>query len=287
MKRFVFILAATLTLWPISGCQKSNPEKDSAEKKTPQEEALPQPGDSVTIMVTLPAMEQVSVKAAITENESGTLMPFWREGEKIKINEELFSINSFEGATGVFAGKVPLSAPYTIEIGEARDGVSTQERSGSISHLTHHAVVSGADDFMEVVMSYGWAAEHGGKFSQSGAFKLNLIFPDNSLTVASVKFETGGINPIELNVGNGALEENAFTAYLPFEAESLILSADSQVTITVTDMDGSVYRLQFYPATQTIQGGHVISLSTQPELWRKITSAGGSIDGWDETDIAG
>lgn len=288
MKKNTFILAATIVLSFISGCHESNAEKNfGGEEQHPQEETLPKPGDHVTITVTLAEVEQVNVKTSVSMEESGSIVPVWQEGEMIKVNNELFTLKSFKGATATFEGIIPASEPYLIEIGETTNGSVTQESSGSISHLAYHAVISGVDDFREVVLSHGWAAEHGGKFFQSGALRLNLNFPDNSLTLSSVKFETGGIAPIEMNVGNGALDGNCFIAFLPFEEENLRLSAESQVAISVIDTDGNIYKLQFYPGTQTIQGGHVISLDTEPDLWRKITRAGGSLDGWNETDIAG
>ena len=286
------LVLAFLCLLLLPGCGKSDPSsggKPGNEQTTPSEtdpeepDDTPKPGDPVSIKVTLQEVETIAVKASVSADESGNLMPTWQDGETITVNGVEFTASSIDGATATFDGVIPEGESYNIAVGQPESGeaLPVQAADGDASHIRYHAELKYADDFRDVVLSHGWAAEHGGTFSRSGALRLALNFPEGVKDVASVSFLTQGCPELKLNVTDGTLSEGSFVAYLPFEEGVLKLTGENKVKILVTDSEGTEFNLSFLPAAQTLYGGYVISLTTMPELWRKLFGTG-ELDPWEE-----
>ena len=236
----------------------------------------PTPDPEVTIQVTLPTVDAIDVKAALTANTSGGFNVAWSDGDAILVGGERFTLLSSDGQTGTFTGKKPEGTRFDIvyPADPYASGEVRQVSNGDYSHLRYQASLTGVDAYTDVVFGYGWAAEHGGTFQQTGCLKLVLNLPSRATDVSQVSVEGEDLPSLSLNVTNGALSSQSFTAYLP--CGQLNLNEAKAVNIKVTSSNGEVFNNSFYPATQTLADNHVIRLITSPEKWTRELAGKGS-----------
>ena len=233
-------------------------------------------GDAVTVTVTLPDIEPIETRAALSELESGALRPSWQAGDRLQIGNEIFEISSFDGNAATFAGKVPSGDTFDIFYPPLADrpapGTLVQTADGDFSHLKYSATLSGVDSFEKIDFGYGWAAEHGGTFSQTGCMKLVLNMPKAGGNITSVSMSGEGFEALSLNV-TGEAPIGSYTAYIPSEGIELV--PEKAVTITVSSSDGTDYVNTFASGPQVLYGSHLVRLVTAPGMW-KVTGLPGS-----------
>lgn len=269
---FTLCIAAMI----MAGCAKEIvPQQESPADKSTQEITV-KSGETIEISVTLPEVEVIETRATLTENSEGGFTPSWTEGDQILIGGEVFTLVSAQGKTAKFTGKMPEGETFdiTYPAGAAPDEAATQKADKDFSHLKYSASLKGVDSINDILFGYGWAAEHGGTFSQSGCLKLLLNLPDGTKSIKEVSFEAEGNTPCSITVENGALTNNTFTAYLP--CGEISLDKTKKVTITIaTEGDESLVNT-FYPGTQTLYDSHVILLTTADEKWVRTLNGKGS-----------
>ena len=233
-------------------------------------------GETVTIKATLPEVEGIVTRTELSLNDKGGIDPVWAEGDAIIVGGEVFTLLSSDGKVGTFTGKAPAGSSFDISLLDFSQSVGSlvQAASGDISHLKYSVKLEGVDSYEDVVFNYGWAAAHGGSFSQSGFLRLVLNLPERAADITSLTFSGDEISPIDLTVENGALDNHTFIAFLP--CPELKLKADKEISITVNTSDGDIFVNSFYPGTQTLYGGHLITLVTSPAKWARTLSGEGS-----------
>mgnify|MGYP003302833043 FL=1 len=247
-----------------------------AKETVPQQEIAVKSGETIEISVTLPEVEVIETRATLTENSEGGFTPSWTEGDQILVGGEVFTLVSAQGKTAKFTGKMPEGETFdiTYPAGAATDEAATQKADKDFSHLKYSASLKGVDSINDIHFGYGWAAEHGGSFSQSTYLKLLLNLPAGTKPIKEITFEAEGNIPYSITVENGALTNNTFTAYLP--CEEISLDKTMKVTITIaTEGDESLVNT-FYPGTQTLHDSHVILLTTADEKWVRTLNGKGS-----------
>lgn len=260
----------------MTGCAKEivSQQETPTDKNTTELEV--KSGETIEISVTLPEVEVIETRASLAENNEGGFTPSWSDGDKILVGGEVFSMVSAQGKTAKFTGKMPDGKTFDIIYPAEGDKEVTaaQKADKDFSHLTYSARLKGVDSIKDVHFGYGWAAEHGGTFSQSSYLKLVLNLPSGTKPVKEITFEAEGNTPSGIIVENGALTNNTFTAYLP--CSEISLDKSKKVTITVaTDGDESLVN-SFYPGTQTLHDSHVILLTTADGKWVRTLNGKGS-----------
>ena len=269
MKKTLFILGIAVLM--AAACARENaPEATVALKKAYKA------GETVQITATLPEVEKIDTRVSLSGNGKGGFIPSWQEGDQILVGNEMFTLVSSQGAKGVFEGKAPSGDSFDITTATLDYMTQTivQKADGDFSHLHYEASLTGVDSFEDIHFNYGWAAEHGGTFSQSGCLCLVLNLPASASAVASVSFAGEGLDERSIDVEDGTLDGLCFTAYLP--AGEIVLSADKEVTITVTTVSGDVFTNTFLPGPQTLYQGYVHRLVTSSTSWSRALSGKGS-----------
>ena len=281
MRKIMFMCMAMLMM---AGCAKDvaplvQNDIDSAQTKASEHTA----GETIQISVTLPQVDVLVTKVSLAANPSGGFDPLWQEGDRILVSGEgsveEFTLVSSEGKKGIFTGKMPkgmtynISYPAFISGPPSPDSIPTQNGDNDYSHLSYVVSVTGVDTIEDVHFSHGWAAEHGGTFMQSGYLKLILNLPAGTSAVKYVEFAVDGQKKSAINVENGTVSGNSFTAYLP--CSEINLEKDKKVTLFVT-ADNAELTNTFFPGPQTLHRGHLISLTTSSMRWIKKLSGKGS-----------
>lgn len=272
MKKLLYMLGIAV-LMTAACARESAPEDSMAPRKT-----SPLPG-KVQITATLPEVEKIDTRVTLYDNGKGGFAPAWKEGDQLSVGGEIFTLVSSEGAKGVFEGELPSGDRFDIAIVGLDYMTQTivQKADGDFSHLHYEASLTGVDSCEDIHFNHGWAAEHGGTFSQSGCLCLVLNLPASASAIASVAFAGDGIDEIAVGVEDGALDGLCFTAYLP--AGEMVLSADKEVTVTVTTVSGDIFTDTFLPGPQTLYQGYVHRLVTSAASWnRKLSGKGSELD---------
>ena len=270
------IFAICIAAMIMAGCAKEitpQPEVSSDNTSTKTEIKT---GDDIEISVTLPDVEVIETRATLAENSEGGFTPSWSEGDQILVGGEVFTMVSAQGKTAKFSGKMPDGKTFDViyPVGATASEPLVQRANKDFSHLKYSVSLKGVDYINDIHFGYGWAAEHGGTFSQSGYLKLVLNLPAGTKPIKEISFEVEGNTPCGLTVENGALSNNTFTAYLP--CGEINLDKTKKVTITVsTEGDESLVNT-FYPGTQTLYDSHVILLTTADEKWVRTLNGKGS-----------
>ncbi len=269
MKKTLFMLGIAVLM--AAACAQENATEASVALKKAYKA-----GETVQITATLPEVEKIDTRVSLSDNGKGGFAPSWQEGDQICIGDEFFTLVSSQGTKGVFEGKAPSGDRFNIttSVLDYMTETIVQKSDGDFSHLHYDATLTGVDSFEDIHFSYGWAAEHGGTFSQSGCLCLVLNLPATASAIASVSFAGEGIDERRIEVEDGTLAGLGFTAYLP--AGEIVLSADKKVTITVTTVSGDVYTDTFLPGPQTLYQGYVHRLVTSPASWNRELSGKGS-----------
>lgn len=233
-------------------------------------------GETIEITVTLPEVEAIQTRVSLEENGNSGFTPSWTEGDQILVGGEVFTMVKAQGQSAKFSGKMPEGETFDIiyPVSAATNGVATQKADKDYSHLRYSASLKGVDAINNIRFGYGWAAEHGGTFSQSTYLKLCLNLPKKTKPVKEIRFEAEGNDPVSLAVENGALTNNTFTAYLP--CKEINLDKNKLVTITVATEGDESLANSFYPGTQTLHEGHLITLNTGDEKWVRTLNGKGS-----------
>ena len=261
-KRFFMIFLASVMM---AGC---------AKEVAPQQDVIPE--ETVEISVTLPEVELIQTRASLAENGKGGFTPSWTEGDQILVGGEVFSMVSVQGMTAKFTGKMPDGKTFDIIYPASAADVkaASQKADNDFSHLKYGASLKGVDSIEDVHVGYGWAAEHGGTFTQSTYLKLVLNLPSGTSSVKEVSFEVEEGDSYGIVIENGTLKDNKFTVYLP--CDEIKLDKDKKVTVSVlTEGDESLVNT-FFSGTQTLHEGHVILLTTAAEKWVRILNGKGS-----------
>jgi len=267
MRKYVFI-AAILAI--AAACGKSEFSEFSEQSAAPSRAAGRAAAETIEIKVTLPEIiKTVDVKASIAENAMGDIEPSWEEGDKILVGGNVFTLVSVEGKTGTFSGTAPAGEsfdivyPASIATGEQ---VAVQAADGDMSHIGYHASLKGVNSFDDVEFSYGWAAEHGGKFSQMGCLKVELRLPASISEITSIKVHGEEYDEVmEIGVSNGAVAGGCFTAYLSHYG--MELEYEKKLSVDVTLVGGEIYRNSFHPGAQTLHAGCVSHLIISRSNW--------------------
>ena len=268
------ILSLSLAVLLIAACSEKEIGQDIA---APSDATKAEAGETVTIKVTLPEIEGIITRGGLSLNESGGMDPVWAPDDAILVGGEVFTLQSSEGKVGIFEGKAPQGTTFDISYpaqAMISIGAPRQAANGTISHLRYSASLKGVDSYEDVCFGYGWAAAHGGSFSQSGFLRLVLNMPERATDIVSVSFSGEDLPTLDLNVLDGALSDHSFTAFIP--SPELQLDAAKEVCIEVNTSNGDIFTNRFYPGTQTLYEGHLITLVTSPSRWVRSLSGEGS-----------
>ena len=183
MKKTLFMLGIAVLM--AAACARENATEASVALKKAYKA-----GETVQITATLPEVEKIDTRVSLSDNGKGGFVPSWQEGDQICIGDEFFTLVSAQGTKGVFEGKAPSGDRFNITTAVLDHMTETivQKSDGDFSHLHYDATLTGVDSFEDIHFSYGWAAEHGGAFSQSGCLCLVLNLPATASAIASVSF---------------------------------------------------------------------------------------------------
>jgi len=272
MRKHILIAAALIMA---ASCAQENmiePEKSDLSKVSASSE-------KIEIKVTLPEVKTVDVKASLTENSVGNMVPAWTDGDQILVGGEPFTLVSVDGMTGTFSGYAPQGGSFDIVYPAAMaDGsqVAVQAADGDLSHLKYHASLKGVNSYDDVHFSHGWAAEHGGEFSQMGCLKLVLNLPGTIEEIKSVKVYGDGYQTMQIGVEDSGFTDtdSTFTAYLPYD--NIVLDSEKLLVVEVGVSDDVAYSNRFYPGSQTLHDGYVSQLVTSVAKWRYALKGNGT-----------
>ena len=272
INRFFTIFLAIMMM---AGCTK----EVAPQLESPADDARKQDvksGENIEISVTLPEVELIQTRASLAENDKGGFTPSWMEGDQIFVGDEVFTMVSAQGKTAKFSGKKPEGKTFDIIYPASADNaeVASQKADKDFSHLKYRASLKGIDSIEDVHFGYGWAAEHGGTFSQSTYLKLVLNLPKGTRPVKDVTFGIEDDAICSIAIENGALTDNTFTAYLP--CGELKLDKSKQVSITVTTTGDELLVNFFFPGPQTLYDSHLIVLTTSDQKWVRTLNGKGS-----------
>ena len=270
------IFAICIAAMIMAGCAKEVAPQQEATSDKVTTKADIKAGEDIEISVTLPDVEVIETRASLAENSEGGFTPSWTEGDQILVGGEVFTMKSAQGQTAKFAGKMPEGEIFDIiyPAEAAKEQTATQKADKDFSHLKYSVNLKGVNEISDIHFGYGWAAEHGGTFSQSGYLKLLLNLPAGTRPVKEVSFTVENNISSSITIENGALTNNTFTAYLP--CGEINLDKTKKVTITIaTENDESLVN-SFFPGTQTLYDGHVILLTTASEKWVRTLNGKGS-----------
>ena len=250
--------------------------KETSPQTSLQPRRAAKAGETVQITAVLSSMDLIETRVSLTQGNLGGLIPSWQDGDVLLVGGERFTLVSQDGRGATFSGKAPSGSRFDIVYTPSGDGAaSAQQGSGDTRHLGYSATLKGVDSYEDIHFNYGWAAEHGGKFVQSGALQLVLNLPSDTETVSKVSIAVDGTTLSELNVENGAVQNHAFTAWLPLSDADIQFASDKEVTLTV-EADEDELSNTFFPAPQTLYGGFVIKLVTAADKWSRTLSGKGS-----------
>ena len=270
------IFAICIAAMIMAGCAKEIAPQQEATSDKVTTKADIKAGEDIEISVTLPDVEVIETRASLTENSEGGFTPSWTEGDQILVGGEVFTMKSAQGQTAKFAGKMPEGETFDIiyPAEAAKEQTATQKADKDFSHLKYSVSLKGVNEISDIHFGYGWAAEHGGTFSQSGYLKLLLNLPAGTRPVKEVSFTVENSISSSITVENGALTNNTFTAYLP--CGEINLDKTKKVTITIATENDETLVNSFFPGPQKLYDGHVILLTTASEKWVRTLSGKGS-----------
>lgn len=259
----------------IAGCAKEVAPHLESPADDPRELDV-KSGENIEISVTLPEVELIQTRASLAENDKGGFTPSWMEGDQILVGDEVFTMVSAQGKTAKFSGKKPEGKTFDIIYPASADNAeaASQKADKDFSHLKYRASLKGVDSIEDVHFGYGWAAEHGGTFSQSTYLKLVLNLPKGTKPVKDVTFGIEDDAICSIAIENGALTDNTFTAYLP--CGEIKLDKSKQVSITVTTAGEELLVNSFFPGSQTLYDSHLIVLTTSDQKWVRTLNGKGS-----------
>ena len=231
-------------------------------------------GEKIEITATLSDLGLLETRVSLSKKENGGLKTAWVPGDEIRVGGEVFTLVSAEGAKGRFSGKAPSGERFDI-VYSAPEGETVQQQSDDTGHLRFSASLSGVDSYQDIRFNHGWAAEHGGSFSQSAFLQLVLNLPAAATSLSAVQFEGEGLPTLQLTVDEKAPVSGPFIAWMPMGEDPLSLSSDKMVTLTI-QAGGDQYINSFYPAPQILYGGCVVRLVTSASKWSRELSGKGS-----------
>ncbi len=253
----------------------------------PEREAGLGTGETTTIHAGVP-----SSKVVLSPDGSGLHLA-WESGDCLRVmsgtRSERFDIKEgfsdheadFTGTALSGGGSFDVMYPGTftsVTEAEASDfGLQTQTGNGSTAHLRYAALLSGVDDYTDIVFSDAWAAAHGGTFKRSGALRLVLTLPGNAgaLDKVSVSFP-GHEYSLALSGVDVSQDSQVLTAYIMTAWDDIALPANSEIDIRVTGTDLSVYGTTLKLETgATLLAGHVSNFSISKGI-EEYPFAGGS-----------
>ena len=232
-------------------------------------------GEKIEITVTLPEVEALQTRVTLKENAGGGFDTGWEAGDKILVGGNEFALVSADGMTGKFSGNMPEGNTFDIVYpAAAQQAVAVQKADKDYSHIKYSVSLLGVNSLEDVHFSHAWAGVHGGKFAQSGCLKAVLNLPANTAAVTGVEVSGEGIETLSLSVENGALSGSSFTAYIP--CGRIELDSEKKVTIAVTTANDEALSNSFFPGTQILYEGYLVSLVTSASKWQKTLNGKGS-----------
>lgn len=232
-------------------------------------------GEKIEITVTLPEVEALQTRVTLKENAGGGFDTGWETGDKILVGGNEFTLVSADGMTGKFSGNMPEGNTFDIVYpAAAQQAAAVQKADKDYSHIKYSVSLLGVNSLEDVHFSHAWAGAHGGKFAQSGCLKAVLNLPANTAAVTGVEVSGEGIETLSLSVENGALSGSSFTAYIP--CGRIELDSEKKVTIVVTTAKDEALSNSFFPGTQTLYEGYLVSLVTSASKWQKTLNGKGS-----------
>ena len=232
MKKHYLILAALLLA---AACkQEILPVETAGPAETRAE------GASALLTVTLPGIEGVETRVALSDDGKNGFKLEWKDGDVLTVGGKQLTLSGKVGAAGSFSGEWTAGKAVDIVYGKVGDApaAQTQKASGTFDHIVYGAelkgVKIGADG--KASFAHDWATAHGGTFRQSGILRLELRFPETLSVVKSVKVSGEGLSETTLTVTDGALVNGAFVAYVQTDAACTFKAGD---TMTLTVIDGA------------------------------------------------
>lgn len=273
MNKSVYIFMAVLAL---AGCVKEVPDsgETSVDRAITGVTRIAKAGENIQITVTLPKIKGLETRVSLSENNEGGFDPTWEDGDMILVGGETFTLVSHEGKKGVFSGKMPEGDTFDIICPAKESEATTQKADKDYSHIRYHASMTGVNSIEDIDFSYAWAGKHGGRFSQSGCLKVILNLPSGTSDITSVSIYGEGFEPASLNIGNGGLTGNTFTAYIP--CGKMELDRTKEVTIKVTTTSEEELTNTFFPGTQVLYEGYLVKMATSNARWQRVLTGKGS-----------
>ena len=268
-------ISACLAALVLAACAKEVTQEPLSDSLSPAKVMTAKAGEQVQITVTLPEIEALQTRVALSDNFWDGFRTAWVSGDEILVGGNVFTLVSSDGAKGVFSGVMPAGETYDIVYpAVAEDGVLVQKANNDYSHLRYRVSVLGANSLENVQMSYAWAGEHGGRFVQSGYLKLVLNLPTGTGAIANVEFSGEGLETLSLNIQDGTLSGSSFTAYIP--AGKMELDRTKKINVKVMTVAQEVLTNSYFPGSQTLYEGYVVSLVTSAQKWQRELGGKGS-----------
>ena len=271
MKKHYLILAALLLA---AACkQEILPVETAGPAETRAE------GASALLTVTLPGIEGVETRVALSDDGKNGFKLEWKDGDVLTVGGKQLTLSGKVGAAGSFSGEWTAGKAVDIVYGKVGDApaAQTQKASGTFDHIVYGAELKGVKIGTDGKASFAhdWATAHGGTFRQSGILRLELRFPETLSVVKSVKVSGEGLSETTLTVTDGALVNGAFVAYVQTDAACTFKAGDT-MTLTVIDGADEEYVNTFEPGPQTLHEGYVTTLRTSASCWLHALNGKGS-----------
>lgn len=268
-------ISACMAALILAACAKEFTQEPSLDFNPASKVMTAKAGEQVQITVTLPEVEALHTRVALSDNFSGGFKALWESGDEILVSGNVFTLVSSDGARGVFSGLMPVGETYDIVYpAVAEDAALVQKADNDFTHLKYGVSVLGVDSVEDVHMGHAWAGEHGGRFVQSGCLKLVLNLPAGTSSVTEVELSGEGIQTLSLSVQDGTLSDGSFTAYIP--AGKIELDRTKKVTVTVKTAAQEILTNSYFPGSQTLYEGYVVSLVTSAQKWQRELGGKGS-----------
>ena len=243
---------------------------------TPEPEQQPEQQPS-ELKVTLPGIEGVETRVALSTDGKGGIACSWQEGDALQVGGKTFTIKSINGRTATFDGDWTAGTRTDIVYGKAGDTPAQQTQAGNdnVAHLKYWAELKGVELAEDVTFSHDWATAHGGTFRQSGVLRLELVLPEKVSSIKSVTVSGDGVPETTLTVTDGTTTGGSFVAYVQTDADIAFKMGD-KLTLTVIDGADEEYVNSYEPGPQTMYGGYVTTVRTTPSRWLHTLSGKGS-----------
>ena len=268
-------ISACLAALVLAACAKEFTQDPSSDSISPVKEMTAKAGEQVQITVMLPEVEALQTRVALSDNFWDGFRTAWVSGDEILVGGNVFTLVSSDGAKGVFSGVMPAGETYDIVYpAVAEDGTLVQKANNDYSHLRYRVSVLGVNSLENVQMGYAWAGEHGGRFVQSGYLKLVLNLPTGTSAITNVEFSGEGLETLSLNIQDGTLSGSSYTAYIP--AGKMELDRTKRINVKVMTVAQEVLTNSYFPGSQTLYEGYVVSLVTSAQKWQRELGGKGS-----------